>query len=173
MSCPFCSVDESRIAFSNDSVIAIWDGFPVSSGHLLIIPRRHARAWADLSSSERAATWSAIEQCQELISERFHPDGFNVGFNENSAAGQTVFHFHLHIIPRYEGDVADPRGGVRHVIPHKANYLTTGKGLLGPSIHQRLVTGGTDPCFPTYCYTSMEQRPAISRSPSFSTAALA
>jgi superfamily II DNA or RNA helicase/HKD family nuclease len=83
-----------------------------------------------------------------LISERFHPDGFNVGFNENSAAGQTVFHFHLHIIPRYEGDVADPRGGVRHVIPHKANYLTTGKGLLGPSIHQRLVTGGTDPLLP-------------------------
>jgi diadenosine tetraphosphate (Ap4A) HIT family hydrolase len=105
MSCPFCSVDESRIAFSNDSVIAIWDGFPVSPGHLLIIPRRHTPAWMDLSSSEKAATWSAIDQAQGLISERFHPDGFNVGFNENSAAGQTVFHFHLHIIPRYEGDV--------------------------------------------------------------------
>jgi superfamily II DNA or RNA helicase/diadenosine tetraphosphate (Ap4A) HIT family hydrolase len=148
MSCPFCSLDESRIAFSNDSVIAIWDGFPVSPGHLLIVPRRHTPAWANLSSSEKAATWSAIEQCQELISERFHPDGFNVGFNESPAAGQTVFHFHLHIIPRYEGDVADPRGGVRHVIPDKANYLTAGESLLGPPVHQKLVTGGDDPLLP-------------------------
>jgi HKD family nuclease/diadenosine tetraphosphate (Ap4A) HIT family hydrolase len=148
MNCPFCSVDESRIAFSNDCVIAIWDGFPVSPGHLLIIPRRHTPAWANLSSSEKAATWSAIDQGQRLISERFHPDGFNVGFNESSAAGQTVFHFHLHIIPRYEGDVADPRGGVRHVIPNKANYLTAGKSLLGPPIHQKLVTGGADPLLP-------------------------
>ena len=127
MSCPFCSVDESRIAFSNDLVIAIWDGFPVSPGHLLIIPRRHTPAWPNLSSVEKAATWSAIDQGQAVISERFHPDGFNVGFNESAAAGQTVFHFHLHIIPRYEGDVADPRGGVRHVIPDKANYLAAGR----------------------------------------------
>src|SRR4051812_20944711 len=134
MNCPFCSVDESRIAFANDSVIAFWDGFPVSLGHLLIIPRRHAPAWADLNSAEQAAIWSAIERCQKLISERFHPDGFNVGFNENSAAGQTVFHFHLHIIPRYQGDVVDPRGGVRHVIPSKANYLTADKILFGSSI---------------------------------------
>jgi superfamily II DNA or RNA helicase/diadenosine tetraphosphate (Ap4A) HIT family hydrolase len=148
MNCPFCAVDESRIAFSNDSVIAIWDGFPVNPGHLLIIPRRHAPAWGNLSSSEKAATWSAIDQGQRLISERFHPDGFNVGFNESSAAGQTVFHFHLHIIPRYAGDVADPRGGVRHVIPNKANYLTADKKLLGPSIHQKLVTGGDDPLLP-------------------------
>jgi HKD family nuclease/diadenosine tetraphosphate (Ap4A) HIT family hydrolase len=148
MSCPFCSVDESRIAFSNDSVIAIWDGFPVSPGHLLIIPRRHTPAWIDLSSSEKAATWSAIDQAQGLISERFHPDGFNVGFDENSAAGQTVFHFHLHIIPRYEGDVADPRGGVRHVIPNKANYLAADESLLGPPFHRRLVTGGADPLLP-------------------------
>jgi superfamily II DNA or RNA helicase/diadenosine tetraphosphate (Ap4A) HIT family hydrolase len=148
MSCPFCSIDESRIAFSNDSVIAIWDGFPVSPGHLLIIPRRHTPAWANLSFSEKAATWSAIEQGQRLISERFHPDGFNVGFNESSAAGQTVFHFHLHIIPRYEGDVADPRGGVRHVIPNKANYLTAGESLLGRPVHQKLVTGGEDPLLP-------------------------
>jgi superfamily II DNA or RNA helicase/diadenosine tetraphosphate (Ap4A) HIT family hydrolase len=148
MSCPFCSVDESHIAFSNDLVIAIWDGFPVNPGHLLIIPRRHTPAWVNLSPSEKAATWSAIEQAQAAISERFHPDGFNVGFNESSAAGQTVFHFHLHIIPRYEGDVADPRGGVRHVIPNKANYLVAGESLPGPAIYQRLVTGGADPLLP-------------------------
>src|SRR4051812_47985881 len=119
MSCPFCSVDESRIAFSNDYVIAFWDGFPVSPGHLLIIPRRHASVWANVSSSEKAAIWSAIDQGQRLISERFHPDGFNVGFNESSAAVQTASHFHLHIIPRYEGDDADPQGGLWDAIPNK------------------------------------------------------
>jgi diadenosine tetraphosphate (Ap4A) HIT family hydrolase len=148
MSCPFCSVDESRIAFSNDCVIAIWDGFPVSPGHLLIIPRHHTPTWANLSPSEKAATWSAIDQGQRLISERFHPDGFNVGFNESAAAGQTVSHFHLHIIPRYAGDVADPRGGVRYVIPDRANYLAAYENIPGTTISQKLVTGGTDPFLP-------------------------
>jgi diadenosine tetraphosphate (Ap4A) HIT family hydrolase len=143
MSCPFCSIDPSRIAFSNDHVIALWDGFPVSPGHLLIITRRHAPAWPDLDSIEKSAIWSALDQGQALISERFCPDGFNVGFNENGAAGQTVFHFHLHVIPRYAGDVADPRGGVRHVIPDKANYLAAGAGLLETTISQRLVRAGT------------------------------
>jgi superfamily II DNA or RNA helicase/diadenosine tetraphosphate (Ap4A) HIT family hydrolase len=148
MICPFCSVDESRIAFSNDSVIAIWDEFPESPGHLLVIPRRHIPAWIGLSSLEKAAIWSAIDQCLTVISERFHPDGFNVGFNEGAAAGQTVFHFHLHIIPRYEGDVAGPLGGVRHVIPDKANCLVAGEGLPAPAIYQKLVTGGADPLLP-------------------------
>jgi superfamily II DNA or RNA helicase/diadenosine tetraphosphate (Ap4A) HIT family hydrolase/HKD family nuclease len=145
MSCPFCLIDPSRIAFSNDLVIAIWDGFPVSPGHLLVIPRRHALTWLDLSSAEKSAIWSAIDQGQTVISERFRPDGFNVGFNERTAAGQTVFHFHLHIIPRYAGDVVDPRGGVRHVIPDKANYLAAGSSLSKTTISQRLVTGGDDP----------------------------
>ena len=148
MSCPFCSIDESRIAFSNDLVIAIWDQFPVSPGHLLIIPHRHAPAWSDLNPVEKSAIWSAIDQGQAVISEQFRPDGFNVGFNERAAAGQTIFHFHLHIIPRYAGDVADPRGGVRHVIPDKANYLTASAGLLETTISQRLVTGGDDPLLP-------------------------
>jgi HKD family nuclease/diadenosine tetraphosphate (Ap4A) HIT family hydrolase len=148
MSCPFCSVDESRIAFSNDSVIAIWDRFPVSPGHLLIIPRRHTPTWVNLSSLEKAATWSAIDQGQAVISERFHPDGFNVGFNESSAAGQTVFHFHLHIIPRYEDNLAGTRGGIRHVIPDKANYLAAGESLPEPTAYKKLVTGGDDPLLP-------------------------
>jgi diadenosine tetraphosphate (Ap4A) HIT family hydrolase len=148
MNCPFCSIDPSRIAFSNDLVIAIWDGFPVSPGHLLIVPRRHAPAWLDLSSVEKSAIWLAIDRGQALISERFRPDGFNVGFNQNAAAGQTVFHFHLHIIPRYTGDVADPRGGVRHVIPNKANYLVAVTRLPETTLSQRLVTGGDDPLFP-------------------------
>ena len=83
-----------------------------------------------------------------MISEQFRPDGFNVGFNENTAAGQTVFHFHLHIIPRYAGDVADPRGGVRHVIPDKANYLAVDENRSEIAIRQKLVKGGTDPLLP-------------------------
>jgi superfamily II DNA or RNA helicase/diadenosine tetraphosphate (Ap4A) HIT family hydrolase/HKD family nuclease len=148
MSCPFCSVDPSRVAFSNDLVIAIWDAFPVNPGHLLIIPRRHIPAWPDLSSAEKSAIWSAIDRGQAMISERFGPDDFNVGFNQGAAAGQTVFHFHLHIIPRYAGDVVDPRGGVRHVIPDKANYLVAGESLPETTLGQRLVTGGDDPLFP-------------------------
>lgn len=148
MSCPFCSIDPCRIVFSNDLVIAIWDGFPVSPGHLLIIPRRHAPSWTNLSSFEKAAIWLAVDQGQAAISERFRPDGFNVGFDESAAAGQTVFHFHLHIIPRYVGDVADPRGGVRHVISDKANYLTVGESLSEATIRKKLVTGGADPLLP-------------------------
>jgi superfamily II DNA or RNA helicase/HKD family nuclease len=90
----------------------------------------------------------AIDQGQATISERFRPDGFNVGFNESSAAGQTVFHFHLHIIPRYEGDVADPRGGVRHVIPEKANYLLSSAVSSSAAIQRKLITGGADPLLP-------------------------
>ena len=100
MSCPFCSIDTRRIAFSNDLVFAIWDEFPVSPGHLLIVPRCHAPAWPNLSSIEKAAIWSAVDQGRSAIAGRFRPDGFNVGFNESAAAGQTVPHFHLHIIPR-------------------------------------------------------------------------
>jgi diadenosine tetraphosphate (Ap4A) HIT family hydrolase len=148
MSCPFCPIDPGRIAFSNDHVIALWDRFPVSPGHLLVIPRRHAPAWPDLSPIEKSSIWSAIDQGQTVISEQFRPEGFNVGFNESAAAGQTVFHFHLHIIPRYAGDVADPRGGVRHVIPNKANYLVADASLSETTIVQRLITGGDDPLLP-------------------------
>jgi diadenosine tetraphosphate (Ap4A) HIT family hydrolase len=148
MSCPFCSIDESRIVFSNDLVIAVWDGSPVRKGHLLIVTRRHTYAWIDLSSPEKTAIWSAIERGQAAISEHFHPDGFNVGFDESAAAGQTVPHFHLHIIPRYERDVANPRDEIRQVIPRKEAYLTLGRTLPDPAIHQKLVTGGDDPLLP-------------------------
>jgi superfamily II DNA or RNA helicase/diadenosine tetraphosphate (Ap4A) HIT family hydrolase len=147
MSCPFCSVDESRIAFSTELVIAIWDDSPTSTGHLLIVPRRHAQTWTDLDASEKDATWSAINQGQATISERFRPDGFNVGFDQSPAAGQAVLHFHLHIIPRYAGDAADLRGGMRHVIPANTTYPPPGETLPEVNI-KRLVTGGTDPLLP-------------------------
>ncbi|MHB2165629.1 DUF3427 domain-containing protein [Alsobacter sp. R-9] len=154
MTCPFCSIDRSRVAFEDEIILALWDGFPVNEGHLLIVPKAHAATWDDLSPLQKAAIWSALDRAQALIRERHRPDGFNVGFNQGAAAGQTVFHFHLHVIPRYAGDVADPRGGVRHVIPAKANYLAEG-GPSGPSaasgssgeldavdVSRRLVRGG-------------------------------
>ncbi len=122
--CPFCAIDPVRIAFSFTLGHGVWDAFPVSPGHMLIVPRRHAATWEELTDPEKAAAWSAVDQAISVIRSLHSPDGFNVGFNTGAAAGQTVFHFHLHVIPRYVGDVADPRGGVRHVIPAKANYLT-------------------------------------------------
>lgn len=145
-SCPFCDVTPDRIAFSDQFIVALWDAFPVSPGHLLIVPRRHAAIWEDLSEAERNAVWRSIDRGIEIIMSQHAPDGFNVGFNHSEAAGQTVFHFHLHVIPRYTGDVADPRGGIRHVIPSKANYLSPPS--LTKSEQQRLVTGGEDHFLP-------------------------
>ena len=125
--CPFCAIDPGRIAFADPHIFAIWDAFPVSTGHVLIIPRRHVAGWEDLEQAEKAAVWAAIDRAMEEVRRTHGSDGFNVGFNQGAPAGQTVFHFHLHVIPRRTGDVPDPRGGVRHVIPRKANYLVAMK----------------------------------------------
>jgi superfamily II DNA or RNA helicase len=93
---------------------------------------------------QKTAIWSAIDRAQALIRDLHCPDGFNVGFNQGAAAGQTIFHFHLHVIPRYAGDVPDPRGGVRHVIPSRANYLSASGATDRDELSRRLVTGDTD-----------------------------
>jgi diadenosine tetraphosphate (Ap4A) HIT family hydrolase len=103
-------------------VLGVWDGFPISPGHALRVPRRHVATWFDASPEERRALAEAIEDARAAILARHRPDGFNVGMNLGAAAGQTVAHLHLHVIPRYEGDVEDPRGGVRWVVPHRAAY---------------------------------------------------
>lgn len=95
----------------------------MSIGHLLLIPHRHVASWFEASPEEQLELFQSIEQAKEIITARYQPDGFNVGINIGTAAGQTVPHLHIHVIPRYQGDVADPRGGVRYVIPEKANYL--------------------------------------------------
>lgn len=100
--------------------MAIRDGFPVSQGHSLIIPKRHVSRFSELTPQENSEIVGLIGVTQNTM----NPDGFNVGFNEGVAAGQTVPHFHIHVIPRYTGDVVNPRGGVRWVIPSKADYLT-------------------------------------------------
>ena len=121
--CPFCNPDKDReIILESASVFAIYDKFPVSNGHVLIIPKKHVSNYFELSFKEQSACWFVLNAVQKIIQEKFNPDGFNVGININETAGQTVPHVHIHLIPRYNGDVEIPRGGVRGVIPDKKEY---------------------------------------------------
>ena len=121
--CPFCTLEPTRtIHLALTSVIALRDGFPVTEGHTLIIPNRHIATWFDATPAERMELWSAIDLVCSELDKQYQPQGYNFGINSGEAAGQTVPHLHLHVIPRYEGDMEDPRGGVRHVIPEKGNY---------------------------------------------------
>lgn len=108
---------------ANSHAFVVRDMFPVSPGHSLVIPKRHIRDWWSTSEDERASIDELVRRVKAGVDEEFHPAGYNVGFNDGVAAGQTVFHLHVHVIPRCAGDVEDPRGGVRHVLPERANYL--------------------------------------------------
>jgi diadenosine tetraphosphate (Ap4A) HIT family hydrolase len=120
--CPFCHPDRDPV-FSSDQSFAIYDRYPVSEGHMLVISRRHAASYFQLDGEEKEDLWNLVERVREYLEEEYRPDGFNIGFNENVAAGQTIFHLHIHVIPRYEGDVDDPTGGIRNVIPGKGKYV--------------------------------------------------
>lgn len=121
--CPFCNPDiERELLLESASVYAMLDKFPVSPGHTLIIPKRHCENYFDLTFKEQSACWFVLNKAKEIIHNRFKPDGFNVGINISQTAGQTVCHVHIHLITRFENDVADPRGGVRGVIPDKKFY---------------------------------------------------
>jgi superfamily II DNA or RNA helicase/diadenosine tetraphosphate (Ap4A) HIT family hydrolase len=152
-SCPFCKPDLERCFHSSKFVIAIWDGFPVSPGHTLLITRRHIPSWFEATHDEQAELLQSIEIARRTIEKHHAPDGYNIGINCGSPAGQTIPHLHVHLIPRYTGDVTDPRGGVRHVIPAKANYLLQAAGSKekeNPPPHLKsLIRGGEeDPLFP-------------------------
>jgi len=120
--CPFCSLPAERIWFQTDTAIVFLDGFPVSPGHTLIIPKRHIASFMELPDKERQEIWNLAQRVRQLLKEKHNPDGFNFGVNEGTAAGQTVPHAHFHVIPRFNGDVPDPKGGVRWVVPAKAKY---------------------------------------------------
>ncbi|MDD5694064.1 MAG: HIT family protein [Bacteroidales bacterium] len=121
--CPFCQVNsQAEVILDSPLVYAIYDKFPVSNGHALVILKRHCADYFKLNPEERSACWEMINRVKEIIQERFNPDGFNIGINVNEFAGQTIFHVHIHLIPRYRGDIDDPRGGVRGVIPEKRGY---------------------------------------------------
>lgn len=127
MQCPFCDIDPKRILFVHQHgsaiVHALWDSFAVSPGHLLLVPARHVPTWFEATADEQHALTQALEIGKQFVESHHTPDGFNIGINVGAAGGQTVPHLHVHLIPRYFGDVPDPRGGVRHVIPRLANYL--------------------------------------------------
>ena len=125
MSSPFLQVPPSEWLASNALAFAIRDRFPVSPGHTLVIPKRLVPTWFDASHEEQLALLALVHEVKLLLDAELRPDGYNLGLNVGEAAGQTVFHLHLHVIPRFRGDVADPRGGVRHVIPSKGNYLAS------------------------------------------------
>jgi diadenosine tetraphosphate (Ap4A) HIT family hydrolase len=120
--CPFCSPAPEEIVLQNLLCYARYDRYPVSKGHLLIVPFRHVANFFELTENERKAALDLIWQTGAKLESDLHPDGYNVGVNVGQAAGQTVMHVHIHLIPRYLKDVPDPRGGVRFVVPHKAKY---------------------------------------------------
>jgi len=118
--CPFCHLTEAVL--KNELAYARYDKYPVNEGHLHIIPYRHVSDYFELTKEEQAALHSLLVEGKDLLTEKYQPDGFNVGINIGEAAGQTVWHVHMHLIPRYKGDMDDPRGGVRGVIPGKQKY---------------------------------------------------
>lgn len=123
--CPFCQLAPERIIAQNTHAFAILDAFPVSPGHTLVIPRRHVGSFFDTTQEEKLALLDLVDQVggrHAVPLQDPRPDAFNIGINDGPAAGQTVPHLHIHLIPRYAGDVPDPRGGVRWVMPDKARY---------------------------------------------------
>jgi len=124
MLCPFCTLPHSRIVGQNEHAIWIRDAFPVSPGHSLVVPKRHVGSFFETTEPERTALLALLDVAKAAAKSEYHPDGFNIGINDGAAAGQTVPHLHIHLIPRFIGDVADPRGGVRWLVPEKADYWT-------------------------------------------------
>ena len=121
-SCAFCSLPPSRVIDSSQHGLVIRDAYPVSPGHTLIIPRRHTGSFFDLSAEERNDLLTLLDRAKTVLDAEFSSDGYNIGINDGAAAGQTVPHLHIHLIPRYTGDCPDPRGGVRWIVPEKADY---------------------------------------------------
>jgi diadenosine tetraphosphate (Ap4A) HIT family hydrolase len=123
-SCPFCECIASgeRVLAATHSAVAFADAFPVSPGHTLVVPRRHIARLEQLDSAEWVALFELVQETAREIDAQADVDGINVGVNSGAAAGQTVDHAHVHVIPRRAGDVADPRGGIRNLIPQRADY---------------------------------------------------
>ncbi len=119
---PFLARLESEWLYSNPLAFAIRDAFPVSPGHALVVTRRQVAGWFDATREEQVAVLDLVDQLKGDLDRTHQPDGYNVGFNIGMAAGQTVMHLHVHVIPRYLGDMEDPRGGIRHAVQGKGYY---------------------------------------------------
>lgn len=126
--CPFCTLPPGRIIRATAQAIVIRDAYPVSLGHTLVIPRRHVGSFFDLHRGERDAVLELLAEARAALDAELGPAGYNIGINDGPAAGQTVPHLHVHLIPRYRGDQADPRGGVRWIFPERADYWSARGG---------------------------------------------
>jgi len=119
--CLFCT-DPRGVILQNELAYSARDSYAVSPGHTLVVPKRHVASFFDLTPEEINACMVLITEEKKLLDEEFRPDGYNIGVNVGPAAGQSIYHVHIHIIPRYQGDVENPQGGVRHVLPKNAHY---------------------------------------------------
>jgi len=113
MDCLFCNYDKTKYIAENTYGFAIYDEFPVNKGHALIIPKRHFESYFDATHEEITGLYALMNDVKEIVDDEFSPDGYNVGVNVGEWGGQTIMHLHMHMIPRYKGDVENPRGGIR------------------------------------------------------------
>ncbi len=130
MGCIFCDLSVTKkdeIVLENEHFFSIYDDNPISEGHSLIIPKEHVDSFFKLSPEQVNNMYELLGKMKNAVDERFNPDGYNIGINEGRDAGQTVSHLHIHLIPRYRGDVENPTGGVRHIFPEKADYTKKSK----------------------------------------------
>ena len=123
--CPFCTLPDSRILDVTPFGLVIRDGYPISPGHTLVIPKRHVGSFFELTPEEATEMMSLMRRAKSALDIEFKPNGYNIWINDGAAAGQTVPHLHIHLIPRYQGDMPDPRGGVRWIVPEKADYWSS------------------------------------------------
>src|SRR5512143_295341 len=121
-SCPFCALDAARIVDRTPLALVIRDAFPVSPGHTLILPVRHVGSLFEATEIERSELLALLGRAKQELDSKFKPNGYNIGINDGAAAGQTVPHLHVHLIPRYTGDQSAPRGGIRWMFPDRARY---------------------------------------------------
>ena len=125
--CVFCAKSGLDIIAENDLAKAFYDQFPVNEGHVLIVPKRHVTGYFEATLEEIGAINELIFEVKAILDSKYKPDGYNIGVNVGYAAGQTIFHLHMHVIPRYDGDVADPRGGIRRIKKSIVPYAEEGE----------------------------------------------
>ena len=129
--CPFCTLQtessQRHLCFENEVGFVIRDGYPITQGHTLVIPKRHVGSFFDITPEERQALFELIDLAKADLDKAFKPASYNIGINDGEAAGQTIAHLHIHLIPRYNELGKDTRGGVRWIVPEKADYWSKPK----------------------------------------------
>lgn len=123
--CIFCDIyenEKNRVIAENKLVFAIYDSYPVNQGHVLVITKRHFDNYFDATAEEISAVYELLHECKSIVEEKYQPTGYNIGVNVGYYGGQTVMHLHVHLIPRYKGDVENPKGGIRRLKPQLVHY---------------------------------------------------